>query len=323
MADDRCSPEVRRVLKDAVGSMTTGDPAALARLRDMAGAFLSGPSSSCFDALLDGFFRAGILHARFAAGSSGATGSLVGEGLPKPVTRMRYSEGALTALTVQAMAVISRDLLRFAGADQVVQPELEKAVRLATDTVVTPILQTGAVQVAASGATARDVRIDMRDAMHYISAGADSRLAWLLPVKVARRLSVSPDTTGGRAFPALGPAGGELDGVPAFTSDALTTSALLVDGQSFVAAADPAIDLSTAQHAAIEMEDTPANASADGSPLAPTPATLVSMWQNNSVALQARRQIALSPIRAGGVVEVTGVDALWGREGEGSPGLPG
>jgi hypothetical protein len=265
-----------------------------------------------FDRLLESF-RGGTLHSRFAVASGGASASVAGEGNAKPLTKLTAIEGSLSAATVAAIVVLSRDLLRFSqNAEQLVDDELSKAIRLATDAHVVPILSAGAQTITATASP----RKDLADAVAAITAGADSVLFAITPPALHRRMAVMGDDVGGGAFPQLTMAGGSVGGMAALPCDALASSGdvLVIDAQSFVADADPLM-FQAFREGAVEMVDDPSSAAASGSPAAPAAAQLVSLFQTNSTALRAERRIGVAKLRTGSIVVIAGAAAIWGLEG--------
>jgi hypothetical protein len=307
--------DVRRsvVSKAAVEGLTIGDAAALAALREASEAFLSGPSASVFDRMMDGGFRAGTLHARYGVASSGATAYAHVEGKAKPLTRLTAIEGSLESQTIVAFVVASQDLLRFSRtAEALVDGELSKAVRLATDAHVIPILVNGATTVTATA----DVRKNLGDAVAAITAGTDSVLYALMPATLQRRMAVLGDLAGAPAFPGLTMSAGSIGGMFALPCDALEASGdvVIVDAQGFVADADP-LQFNVFREGSVEMADDPSSAAAEGSPPQPAGATMVNLFQTNSAALKAERRIGLAKLRTGSNVVISGAAGLWGLEG--------
>jgi hypothetical protein len=90
-------------------------------------------------------------------------------------------------------------------------------------------------------------------------------------------------------------------------SDYVGTIVVLVNASDIFEADDGEISIDASREASLEMSDTPTQDSAAATPVA---ATLVSMFQTNSVAIRAERTINWMRRRATSVVYLTGVD--WG-----------
>jgi len=119
----------------------------------------------------------------------------------------------------------------------------------------------------------------------------------------AGQLSAKTTPDGTPAFPAMSPLGGEVSGIPAVTSDALTTtsagsSMLLVDA-SGIAADTATITLARSTVAALQSDTAPSNNAS---------AVWQSLWQQNMTALKAERYFAFKRLRDDAVAEVRGVD---------------
>lgn len=103
----------------------------------------------------------------------------------------------------------------------------------------------------------------------------------------------------------VGARGGDLAGVPVLTATAAPGGLLtLIDPTFVLAAHDDDLELSTGREASIEMLDS----SLQGSAVADVNgASLVSMWQTNTVAIRAVGRVAWAAARPGAAVSITGL----------------
>jgi hypothetical protein len=67
------------------------------------------------------------------------------------------------------------------------------------------------------------------------------------------------------------------------------------------------VSIDASREASLQMLDNPTVSSASGSPLAPVPTSLVSMFQTNSVAIRAERYINWMKRRAAAAQYINGV----------------
>jgi hypothetical protein len=104
------------------------------------------------------------------------------------------------------------------------------------------------------------------------------------------------------AFPNLGPTGGELwPGVTAIASDQISSSAaLMFDSTALVGNADLIIP-GRSEQGTIQMETAP-----DSPPTGAT--TVISLWQNDLVALRMERFFGFTIMRNNGVASLSGVN---------------
>ena len=109
----------------------------------------------------------------------------------------------------------------------------------------------------------------------------------------------------GGTFPSMTPAGGQLRGLNCLVSSGIPAGQLVVLDAAQIAAAATEVDVRVSGQADVEMSDTPAH---DG--VTPTAASLVSMFQANSVAMRAVATIAAQRLRDDALALITGID--WG-----------
>jgi HK97 family phage prohead protease len=260
--------------------------------------------------------------------TSGGAGYWVGQGAPKPLTKFDFSSVNLGFAKVANIAILTEELIRFSNpsAEALVRDQLAAALvaRLDTDFVdpakaavanVSPAsITNGITPIASSGNTPADIRADVRALMSaYITANITPNTGvWLMSATTALGLSTLTNALTGQAeFPGLTMNGGTFMGLPVIVSEYVPTSSdgklvILVNASDIWLADDGQVTIDASREASLEMLDNPTNNSAT-----PTPTTMVSMFQTNSVALRAERFINWQ-LRRAEAVQVLGY-AQWGE----------
>jgi hypothetical protein len=130
----------------------------------------------------------------------------------------------------------------------------------------------------------------------------------------ALALSLMRNSLGTREFPDITMNGGFLEGIPVIASQYVPSGIVAAIAAPEIYLADDggvSIDLST--EASLEMADDPTNATNDAaSPPQPVETDMVSMFQTNSVAIRAEREINWRRRRSAAVAYLTAVG--WGDE---------
>lgn len=274
-------------------------------------------------------------NVRFPAQVSGGDAYWVGEGKGKPLTRFSFEEITLRWTKCANIAVVTEDLLRFStpSAEIVVRNALGEALqaRLDSDFINPSItlqadvrpasITNGATTSAASGVDAAAVRADLKTLFStFIAANiATSGLVVIMRQAQALSLSLMRNDLGQREFPDITMNGGMLEGIPVIASQFVPQGIVAAAAAPEIYLADDggvAIDLS--REASLEMADSVTGAVTDnGSPPASVEATLVSMFQTNSVAIRAERFINWRRRRTAAVAYLTSVG--WGNEDTSPP----
>lgn len=256
--------------------------------------------------------------------SSGGSGYWVGEGKAKPLTKFDFTRSTLDPLKVANIAVVTRELLRDSSpsADLILRDSLAAALRermdidfidpaKAASSGVSPASVTnGASNAASSGVDAAGVRTDIQTLFNlFIDANnTPTSGVWVMPAKTALTLSLMQNPLGQAEFPGVGMNGGSLFGLPVITSEYVPADSsgaivALINASDIYQADDGGIEVSMSMEASLEMSNTPTGASDT-----PTAATLVSLWQTNSVGFLAERTINWKRRRDSAVAYLTGVN---------------
>lgn len=271
-------------------------------------------------------FRPIPFNVRIEGQTSGGTGYWVGQGKAKPVTKFDFNATTIPFTKVAAISVITQELARFGSpsAEALVRDSLADAVIARVDadlfdpdvaavSNVSPAgLLNGVNPVAGPPKAGVDIE-DIRCAILNLWAPWDStniglRPAYYTSPAIARYLASLRDSLGNRAFPGMTMNGGELDGVPVRVSQYIANNGgsggapfILVDEAEVYLADDGGVTVDASEQASIEMNDAPTSNSGT-----PTGASLVSMWQTNSIALRAERFIWWGLRRSGAIQWIDG-----------------
>jgi hypothetical protein len=311
----------------AAGSTVTGNWAAN----------LVGDETTAFADFVE-FLRPATILGRFGAGgvpslrsipfrtalvsqTGGGAGYWVGEGKPKPLTAMDFARTTLEPLKVANIAVLTEEVIRDSSpsAEAIIRDSLRDALaeRLDTDFIdpaktavsgVSPAsITNGAEAIAATTySDADDVRLDLRSVFQkFIAAdNAPTNGVWVMSHTNALALSLITNGLGQPEFPGMGLMGGTLMGLPVIASQYVGSNVVLVNASDIYLGDEGGVMVDMSREASLEMLD------GGFTQNAPTGASLVSMFQNNLVALRAERTINWSRRRTSAVAYLTGV--AWG-----------
>jgi HK97 family phage major capsid protein len=267
---------------------------------------------------------------RVVGQTTGGTGYWVGEGKPKPVTSFEFAPTTLGYTKVAAIAVITQELARFSSpsAETLVRDALRDTLveRLDIDLIdpaqaavanVNPAsLTNGLTALSSAGTSADNVRTDIQNLLEGFLA-ANQRVGGLviiMPETLALALSLLVNDLGQREFPDITITGGRLLGIPVITSQYAANASgsgnlvIAVNTSEVFLADDGEVTVDMSTEASLQMLDNPTNDT-----VTPTPTTMVSLWQTNSIGLKAERFVNWAKRRATAVVYMD--DVNWGAIG--------
>lgn len=252
--------------------------------------------------------------------TGGGAGYWVGEGLGKGLTTFTTAATRLDPLKVANIAVLTKEVLRDSStsAETWIRNQLVQALigRMDTDFVdpaktasagVSPAsITNGATAVTASGVTAAALRTDMKALFStFIAANnAPTTAVWIMPTALALGVSLMVNSLGQQEFPGLSMMGGTLSGIPVVVSDYVTNvtaggDIILVNAQDIWLGDEGGFSVEMSTEASLQMDSAPTQSS-----LAPTASTMVSMFQTNSVAFLAEREINWARARSSAVAYI-------------------
>ena len=255
--------------------------------------------------------------------TEGGEGYWVGEGRAKPLTRFGYERNILDIFKVANIAVVTEELLRRSSpaAEALLRDQLASAIaaRLDIDFInpakaavagVSPAsITNGLTAVTSAGGDADAVRSDIRALMAtFIAANnAPTSGVWIMGSTTALALSMMVNPLGQPEFAGVSMMGGTFNGMPVIVSDYIPAGTVVLANANDIYLADEGgMQVDMSREASLEMADNPAHNSTT-----PTPsASLVSMFQTNSVAFRVERFINWSRRRPSAVAILTG--ATWG-----------
>jgi HK97 family phage prohead protease len=249
-------------------------------------------------------------------------GYWVGEAKAKPLTSFAFTRTTLSPLKVANICVLSMENIRFSDpkSDAIVRNQLAEALRARLDTdFITPSktavanvspasITNGASSIVSSGDDADDIRLDIRSLLAKFNAANNppSTGVFIMTSACAQALAMMVNPLGQQEFPTMRATGGTVYGMPVIVSDYVpTATVVLVNATDVFLADDGDVSIDTSMEASLEMSDAPAHDSST-----PTGASLVSLWQTNSVGVKAERIINWMRGRTMSVAYLTSAD--WG-----------
>jgi hypothetical protein len=295
------SPRVRNILKTGVPTGTMGD------------ASWAGPLGSDFRIISDGFigslqawsawdqlfpnFQRMPLQTFISVATNSARGNAISELAAKPLSAMTFSNSVLQPRKAVSFIVLSKELVRSIApaATVLIGNELRRGCALATDSLFLSTLSegTGVASFASTGPSAAQFLADLGEALDAVTVGADSKLYLIVPPSFLKILIAMRDNAG--PVMSNGMIGGIIRVVPSDAAEE-TASAYLVDARG-VAAENDRVDLLSAEHASVEMDDSPTSGARQ----------LISLWQNDLVGLRCERWLGCELLRSDSVALITGL----------------
>lgn len=307
------TPEVATVLKAAVAAGTTTDPAwagPLVEYQNMASEFIELLRPQTIIGRIQGLRRVPF-NIKMPGQTSGSSVNWVGEGAPKPVSALAFDTTTLRFTKAAGIVVLTDELVRFSNpsAEAIVQGDLIASMTqfLDRDFVdpakaevadVSPAsITNGVTPIQASGTTADALKADVRAlyaaflAENMTPAGS----VWIMTPTMAMTIGMMQNALGQPEFPGIDMNGGTFFGLPVVVSENIPRQVavegppaipageriILAKASEILLADDGGVTIDVSREASLQM---------DGAPAAGAQ-SLVSLWQNNMVALRAERFI--------------------------------
>ncbi|MCW5722147.1 MAG: phage major capsid protein [Devosia sp.] len=254
------------------------------------------------------------------AGQDGAaTGYWVGQSKSIPVSKADFFDVNLTPLKVAALAVVSKELLRDSSpaAERLVRDALVEASAqrvdqtfLGTGAAVANISPAGILNGVSAGSSAGSdidgVIADVK-ALYapFIAANNADGLQFVTTQSLAKSLGLMQNALGNWAFPGLSANGGSLLGDTLVAGGNVGAGDLiLLKPSDIYKIGDRGVEVSLSTEAAIQMDNAP-----DGASDTPTAnASVVSMFQTDSVAIKVVRPLNFAKRRASAVTYIGDAD---------------
>jgi len=307
------TPEVATVLKAAVAAGTTTDPAwagPLVEYQNMASEFIELLRPQTIIGRIQGLRRVPF-NIKMPGQTSGSSVNWVGEGAPKPVSALAFDTTTLRFTKAAGIVVLTDELVRFSNpsAEAIVQGDLIASMTqfLDRDFVdpakaevadVSPAsITNGVTPIQASGTTADALKADVRAlyaaflAENMTPAGS----VWIMTPTMAMTIGMMQNALGQPEFPGIDMNGGTFFGLPVVVSENIPRQAevvgppaipageriILAKASEILLADDGGVTIDVSREASLQMDNAPAAGAQ----------SLVSLWQNNMVALRAERFI--------------------------------
>lgn len=263
--------------------------------------------------------------------TSGGEGYWTGEGKAKGLTKFDFVRTTLEPLKVANIAVLTDELVRSSSpsADALVRDQLVAALRNRLDTdFIDPTkaagtfspasITNGVVGNASSGNDGVAIRNDIKVLLGgFLAANnAPTNGVFIMSSITALALSLMTNPLGQPEFANLTMAGGTFNGFPVIVSEYVPNDiVILVNASDIYIGDEGGFSVDYSRDASLEMDTAPGHSSD-----LPAAAELVSMFQTNSVAIRAEREINWTKRRQGAVNVITAV--AWG-DPEAASGPPG
>ncbi len=297
------TPEVEFVLKSAMDAGTTTDTtwaAPLWQYQTMASEFIELLRPETIVGKIQGLRRVPF-NVRVASKTQGSTVGWVGQGAPKPVSELAFSELTLGLAKAAGIVVISQELARSAtpAAEGIIRQDLIDSMSVFMDVQfispsvaavanVSPASITNGLTAASStGSTVATVTADLKTLIStFINNDIPSRNPYFVMHPItALGLSLLRTAQDIFAFPDINHMGGTLFGIPVICSRSVpkTTSGgsiiVLLDASEIFFADDGQVTLDVSEQASLQMDSAPTNAAS----------SMISLWQNNLIGIRAER----------------------------------
>lgn len=315
------TPEVEVVLKAAVAAGTTTDAAWAAPLvpyTNMTNELIELLRPATLVGRMTGL-RNVPFNIRIPGQTQGSTVAWVGETAPKPVSSLAFKDITLRFNKLAGIVVISDELARLStpSAEAIIRQDLVAQIAQFTDdsfinpayaavTDVRPASVTNdATVIAASGTDADALRADVRALYStFIQANMSTAgAAWVMTSTQAMAIGMMQNPLGQPEFNGLGAEGGTFMGLPVLVSEVVpgdsNGSIIVLIKQSEILLADEGgVTVDVSREASLQMNSTPAAGAQQ----------LVSLFQNNLLAIRAERMITWRKRRPQAVAYISGAN---------------
>ncbi len=323
-------PRVEHVLKAAVGAGSTSNSS-------WAGA-LVGDETSVYADFIE-YLRPLTIIGQFGANgipalrsipfrvpligqSSGGEGYWTGESASIGLTQLDFQRSVLEPLKVGNIAVVTKELLANSSpsADALIRDQLAQALqgRLDADFInpakaavvgISPAsILNGITGITSKGSDALAIDADVQNLFAtFINANnAPTSGVWIMNANTALALSMMKNPLGSRIYPEMSMNGGRFEGLPAIVSQHVSAGLVaLVNADDIYIGDEGGMSVDMSTEASLEMASDPSHNSGE-----PKATQLVSMFQTESVAFKAAREINWKRRRETSVAYLTGVK--WG-----------
>lgn len=299
------TPEVELTLRAAIAagdSVTSGWASQLVYQENMASEFIELLRPMTIIGRIPGLRRVPF-NVRMPRATAGTSANWVGQGLPKPLSKMTFDTVSLTYHKIAAMVVLTEELVRLSNpaAEAVVQADMLAAVSqymdqqfidptiTASGTTSPASVTNGATSHAMTGTAIANIDTDVSTVFADFSTANISLTSavWVMHPRSARYIGMLRTTNGVFAYPGIDQNGGTFFGVPVVTSNSVPidtgadTYIFLINASDILVADEGGVSVDVSREASVQMDDAPSTGAQ----------SLVSFWQNNLIGLRAERYI--------------------------------
>lgn len=315
------TPEVEQVLKAAVAAGTTTDAtwaAPLVPYQNMTSDFIELLRPATLLGRMTGL-RNVPFNVRIPGQTQGSTVAWVGETAPKPVSALGFEDITLRFNKLAGIVVISDELARLStpSAEAIIRGDLVAQIAQFTDdSFINPAyaavadvrpasVTNGVTPVPASGTDADALRADVRAVYsQFIAANLSTAgAAWVMTSTQAMAIGMMLNPLGQPEFPGLGAEGGTFMGLPVLVSEVVPSDSngsiiVLIKQSEILLADEGGVSIDVSREASLQMNSTPATGAQQ----------LVSLFQNNLLAIRAERMITWRKRRPQAVAYISGAN---------------
>jgi HK97 family phage major capsid protein len=306
------SKHLDTIRKAAVAAGTTnGWGAPLVPIDSLASEFLELVRPASVIGRMRGFRRVPFM-VKFTRQTAGATIGWVGEYRPAPAGKLGLESETFRHSKVSGIVVLSKELARSSqpAAEGLIQRDMIAAIAQFTDEqfldpsvaevedVKPASITHNAVGIPSSGSNGAAVEADLKELVGLLQGAGIQFLApyFIMRPTTALHLATLKGANGERVFPGVNVLGGEIWGIPVLVSANAGNQITLLDAAELLLA-EGGIELDATEEATIQMDSDPVDGSAN----------MVSLYQNNLVALMATRMIRWALRTPGAAAYVSGV----------------
>ena len=290
------NPYVEVIAKATVEAITLQDPVAagpLTSLQQLSSAYIAREATRSI--LGTPGFRRVPMNTLVAAVESGTSATWAGTGQPTRVSSMAFTRVTLGTTSLSVISVLTDELAKFSSPEAltIVESDLLTATARAIDaemlssTAAVDGLKPAGLLAGKSpigGGSPSSAESDVYTLITSVRSGEAAAPVFFLSRYGAAALAQLRSSGGDRLFPDLGLNGGDILGVPAVITRAAESKLILADAATILVG-DAGVDIDRAEAAALQMSDAPAAGAA----------SMVSLFQTNSIALRVRRWICWQP----------------------------
>lgn len=315
------TPEVEQVLKAAVAAGTTTDAtwaAPLVPYTNMTSEFIDLLRPATLVGRMTGLRRVPF-NVRIPGQTQGSTVNWVGELGAKPVSALGFEDITLRFNKLAGIVVISDELARLStpSAEAIIRDDLTAQIaQFMDDSFINPAyaavsdvrpasVTNGVTPIPASGTDADALRADVRSVYaSFISANlSTSGAAWVMTSTQAMAIGMMLNPLGQPEFPGLGAEGGTFMGLPVLVSEVVPADSngsiiVLVKQSEILIADEGGVTIDVSREASLQMDSAPT----------PGAAQLVSLFQQNMLAVRAERMVTWRKRRPQAVAYISGAN---------------